>query len=139
MNLAVRAIKKVLPHFNERAVTKEDLFRIFRERGIHYHEMPLNNEGYYALSDDGDEYVITKYGLRDPRLSEALLHEFVHAIVHYPNPNCPKQHAEAIAISLMAMIPLSSLNYWLSIAGSLEDEDYDLVRRRFEVYKKYNQ
>ena len=137
MNLAFSRIKQIIPSFNERVVSPTDLLRIFHERGIQYAELELNQNGYYVLHN-GIDYVFIKERIKDLLYHQILCHEGVHALIHFPASFLlRKQQKEAEALALIAMIPITDLNYWLSIAGSLEKDEYELVERRLGIYKNY--
>lgn len=133
MNLAFRALKKFLPELNERIICPEDLFDLYERLDIEFYEIPLQGNGYY-IREGGSDYIFLKYFLRQLLRHETILHETVHALIHYPFEYLTrKQNLEAEVFALIGMMPISELPKKIRIKDSLDPEEYELLERRLKV------
>lgn len=133
MFLTYRRLKYFLPELNEQVITPERIFEVFESLKVECAEIPLSRNGYYAVSD-GANYVFLKRAMTALLLHETLAHECVHLLVHYPAAFLLSKHElEAEAFALVAMIPRTDLPRLNRIKHQLDDESYELLKRRNKV------
>lgn len=139
MLLAYSRIKTLVPEFNRRTFTRQNIFALVLKFNCEIFERIQRKAGYYVLDKDGDAILI------DSRVSgifwfEVAFHEIVHLLIHYP---CDflhsKQHFEAENLALVFLIPRRKLlEYQITPFDEIDPRliPYLIRRQRiFEVYK----
>lgn len=139
MKLYLAYLKGKLPRWwNQRVPTEADFYRICRRERIRVIEMPLSVPGYY-IHCDGKRIIVINWALRGVRWLHVAFHELGHHFLHAPKyahagfffiDNKSKEHAEAEAFAVCAMIPEPLLRRMLS--GEIEDE-YGFTREMLEL------
>ena len=149
MNLFLANLRKQLPSWwNKRAPTEEDFYRICRRENIKVHEIPLRVPGYYMVYMS-KRFIIINSALRGVRWLYVAFHELGHHFLHEPKckpngalfylDNASKEHAEAEAFAIAALIPESLMKKMLESEEYIEDEGLsaELLKKRFELYTLY--
>ena len=130
MKLAFSTLKKIIPELNERIITPKRILEIFRQRGIDFFELNIEDDGAFVTSD-GRSFVFLKSILQQLVYHETLLHEGGHALIHYPADFLERKHQlEAEVFSLVGMMPLKDLPRLNRIKHQLDAESYELLKRR---------
>lgn len=83
MNLSLMRITSVFPHFNERAVTTDDFWRVAKRERIIVKEIPLLIDGYYQRRR-GRHYILINSKLSGVRWLHTALHELHHYFFDEP-------------------------------------------------------
>lgn len=147
MLLFLAHLKNRLPRWwNERVPTEEDFYRICRREKIKVATMPLRVPGYYMMCA-GRRLIVINSTLRGVRWLHVAFHELGHHFLHAPRyahsaffflDNNTKEHAEAEAFAVCAMIPESLLRSML--AGEIEEEHgftREMLEYRLKVLDLY--
>lgn len=149
MNLALAAIKQVLPDFGERPLTANDFYKACRRLKVKAHSIPLGVDGFYMFTMRGGAHIYVNsrlYGL--PWLFVGW-HEMAHHILHAPpdvtvaffcnvKPDSKEDH-EAEAVASICMLPEPRLR---RILATPRDEwehgiTEEMVETRLKVLSVY--
>lgn len=138
MKLTFLQLKKIIPELNKKVITAARIFQVFRERQIEYNEIKMQGAGAY-VTEDGKDYVFLRDSLQAYLYHETLAYEGTHALCHYPASFLAFRHnLEAEVLSLVMMMPLSDLSRLNKIKHQLDDESYELLKRRNKAYEVWN-
>lgn len=137
MLLTYKRLKELIPFLNERVVTPEDLYAVFDRLGIHYFERKMRKNGYYVRAD-GEDYVFIKRGLETILAHETLAHEGGHALTQIPEKDLESRNQlQAEAFALICLMPVGTFRNLSRTADALEGEEYELLKRRNEVWNRW--
>lgn len=149
MLLALAAIKRVIPRFEERPLTAEDFNRVCRRLRVKVHSIPLRVDGFYMFTPRGGAHIYVNSRLYGLRWLHIAWHELAHHILHAPKevtvaffrnvqPDS-KEDVEAEAIASVAILPESKLRRLLTTPR--EEWEYDIteemVAHRLKVLNTY--
>lgn len=138
MKLTVLQLKKILPEINRRVITPSRILQIFKHRGIEFRELPMEGLGG-CVTDAGREYVFLRTSLAHLLYHETLAYESVHVFSHYPASFLRRRHdLESEVLSLVFMMPLADLPRLNRIKHQLDEESYELLKRRNQAHKVWN-
>lgn len=132
MNLAIKRIKEIIPHFNEKALTENDFWLIARREKITVVETNLFVEGFYYECEKG-AFIYLSSSLRGIVWLENAFHELAHHFLHTP-PRNQRQETEARAIALMALIPAAALEKTIKEADEFTDYAGRILHERLQVF-----
>ncbi|MEW6361719.1 MAG: ImmA/IrrE family metallo-endopeptidase [Acidobacteriota bacterium] len=79
----LKTIKKFLPEFNQRPVTEDDLWRVFKQCGIIVRNVPLLVDGYCGFHH-GRHYILLNDRLPPRRWLFTACHELSHYLFDVP-------------------------------------------------------
>lgn len=130
MKLTFLQLKKIIPELNRQVVSAARILQVFKDRDVEYHELPLQGKGCYVTAS-GRDYVFLRDSLTSLLFHETLTYEATHALCHYPAPFLLWRHnIEAEVLSLVMMMPLADLPRLNRIKHQLDDESFELLKRR---------
>lgn len=130
MNLTLLQLKKILPEINRKVITPARILQVLKEQSIEFFEIQMNDDGAY-VTDAGREFVFLRRSLQHFLFHETLAHETVHALSHHPASFLFWRHQlEAEVFSLVFMMPLADLPRLNKIKHQLDDESYELLKKR---------
>lgn len=146
MHFIVQKFKKL--KLNRRVFTQDDVYRICEELTVQIEEAEIEQEGFY-LKVQGNATIYVNNNLRGLRWLYVALHELAHHLLHASNYQnaaffClarqdSKQHHEADAFALLAMLPEPFLRRLLAgdLLNELEDYPKELVIKRLRLLDLY--
>ena len=146
MFFLVRKFKKI--KLNRHVFSESDVRRLCEESGLEIKESDIEQKAFY-VKFQGKATLYVNRDLRGIRWLYVVLHELAHHLLHAVNQQNAayffiegqdsKQHHEAEAFALMAMLPEPFLRRLL--AGDLYDEmgDYpkEIVEKRLKLLDLY--
>lgn len=146
MFFLARKFKKI--RLNRHVFSVSDAYRLCQESEVEIKEVEIEQEGFY-LKVQGHATIYVNNDLRGLRWLYVVLHELAHHLLHASNfqnaaffcldRQDSKQHHEADAFALLAILPEPFLRHLL--AGDLlnEWEDYpkELVDKRLRLLDLY--
>lgn len=135
--MAYDIIKKLIPAYNERALTEDDFSFLADTNEIGVCELPLKKRGYHAW-DAGIDCVFIRKTLKGLKWLETAFHELFHALLQVP---CDflhdRQQKEVVALCLIALIPLPMMENYLFLEENPTPHAKKLFREREKVYFLY--
>ncbi len=146
MHFIVQKFKKL--KLNRRVFSLDDVYRICEELSVKIEESEIEQEGFY-LKIQGNATIYVNNNLRGLRWLYVVLHELAHHLLHASNYQnaaffCldrqdSKQHHEADAFALLAMLPEPFLRRLLAgdLLNELEDYPKELVIKRLRLLDLY--
>lgn len=132
MNLTFTLLKKYFPELNRKIISRERITQVLIKKNIGIFEIPMNGRGAYVRSlPDGAEFVFLKYNLQSLIYHETLAYEGVHALCHIKADFLEaRQNLQSEVFSLVMMMPKTDLPRLNRIKHQLDDETYELLKRR---------
>jgi Zn-dependent peptidase ImmA (M78 family) len=146
MFFLVRKFKKI--RLNRHVFTEADTLRLCAEYGLEIKETDLDQEAFY-LKFQGKATLYVDRNLRGIRWLHVVLHELAHHLLHAANKQNAayffldvqdsKQHHEAEAFALMAMLPEPFLRRLLAgdLLNELDDYPKELIEKRLRLLDLY--
>lgn len=149
MNLALAAVKRVLPGFGERPLTADDFRAACRRTRVAAHSIPLRVDGFYMFTRRGGAHIYVNSRLRSLPWLYVAWHELAHHILHAPKdvtvaffrnvaPDS-KEDREAEAVAAIALLPEPKLRR--TLAAPAEEWEYgltpEMVKTRLQVLETY--
>lgn len=148
MNLSLIAIRKVLPQFNENAVTETDFWKIAKKHKIIVRMLPLVVKGYYKAEADR-HYIFIDSRLTGVEFLRTALHELYHYLLSAPptaaftakyrrgsQADLIDHHDEQMAeyFAVIAMMPYSEFVRRWNEGLPDDNAEADLVITRYKAY-----
>jgi len=136
MNLTFRTLKKYFPELNRRTITRERISQVLKAVGVSVFEIPMEGRGAYVIDrTDGSEYVFIRQGLRGLLGHETFAYESTHALCHDPGAKFLKwrHDLQAEVFSIVMMIPATDLPRLNRIKNQLDEESYELIKKRNHI------
>lgn len=133
---------------NRHVFSEADAYRICEESNVRIEEAEIEQQGFY-LKVQGEATIYVNRNLRSLRWLYVVLHELAHHLLHassYQNAaffcidrQDSKQHHEADAFALLAMLPEPFLRRLLAgdLLNELEDYPKELVQKRLRLLDLY--
>jgi Zn-dependent peptidase ImmA (M78 family) len=133
---------------NRHVFSIDDAIRLCEESGLEIKEQPLDQEGFY-LKIHGKATLHINSNLRSLRWLYVVMHELGHHLLHASNyqnaaffcheQQDSKQHHEAEAFALMAILPEPFLRRLLTgdLLNELEDYPRELIEKRLRLLDLY--
>ncbi|MBA3241987.1 MAG: ImmA/IrrE family metallo-endopeptidase [Acidobacteria bacterium] len=133
---------------NRRVFSELDVLCICEESGVEIKEVDIDQEGFY-LKVQGKSTIYVNRKLGGTRWLYVILHELAHHLLHASNyqnaaffflkQQDSKQHHEAEAFALLAMLPEPFLRRLLAgdLLSELEDYPKELVLKRLRLLDIY--
>ncbi|OLE52647.1 MAG: hypothetical protein AUG51_16890 [Acidobacteria bacterium 13_1_20CM_3_53_8] len=146
MFFLTRKFKKL--RLNRHVFSEDDALRICKELDIEIKEAEIEQDGFY-LKIHGKATIYISKNLRGLRWLYVILHELAHHLLHASNYQnaaffChrlqdSKQHHEAEAFALLAMLPEPFLRRLLTsdLLNELENYPKELVEKRLRLLDIY--
>lgn len=146
MFFLARKFKKI--RLNRHVFSEDDARRICEESGVAIEEADIDQEGFY-LKIQGRATIYVNRNLRGLPWLYVVLHELAHHLLHASNyqnaaffchkQQDSKQHHEAEAFALLAMLPEPFLRRLLAgdLLNELEDYPKELVMKRLRLLDLY--
>lgn len=146
MFFLTRKFKKL--RLNRHVFSESDALRICKESGVEIKEIDIEQDGFY-LKVQGKATIYVKRDLAGLRWLYVVLHELAHHLLHASNyQNAAffvhnlqdsKQHHEAEAFALLAMLPEPFLRRLLAgdLLNEMEDYPKELVIKRLRLLDTY--
>ena len=146
MFFLVRKFKKI--RLNRHVFSESDVLRICEESDVEIKEVDLDQEGFY-LKVQGKATIYVNRKLRGIRWLYVVSHELAHHLLHASNfhnaafffhgQQDSKQHHEAEAFALLAMLPEPFLRRLLAgdLLNEMEDYPKELVLKRLRLLDVY--
>lgn len=134
---------------NRHVFSVDDVRRLCQKEGVEIVEADIEQDGFY-LKCLGTPTIYVSCRLRGLRWLYVVLHELAHHLLHasdYQNAaffciegQDSKQHHEAEAFALLAMLPESFLRRLLAgdLLNELEDYPKEIIKRRLRLLDIYN-
>jgi Zn-dependent peptidase ImmA (M78 family) len=146
MFFLARKFKKI--RLNRHVFSESDARRICEESDVEIKEIEMEQEGFY-LKVQGKATIYINQDLRSIRWLYVVLHELAHHLLHASNyqnaayfflaAQDSKQHHEAEAFALLAMLPEPLLRRLLAgdLLNELDDFPRQLIEKRLRLLDLY--
>ncbi len=134
MDLAVKAIKAIIPEFNERVVDVDRILSLLEQQKTDYAERKIKRDGYHVW-DEGQDYVVVKKSLTGLKRHETIAHEGIHSFISVPiEAMHSKQQCEANVLSIIAIIPQPLLkDKWKFLEENPSEYAFQLWKERERI------
>lgn len=146
MFFITRKFKKI--RLNRHVFSESDVHRLCEESGVEIKEVEIEQPAFY-LKFQGKATIYVNRNLRGLRWLYIVLHELAHHLLHatrhqnaaffFLDLQNSKQHHEAEAFALLAMLPEPFLRRLLAgdLLNELEDYPKELVKKRLRILDLY--
>lgn len=147
MQFVIDKISKLRVHWNERALTETDFYRLCKRFKVNVTEMPLRTGGFYYRVL-GKDYIAIDSRLAGIQKLAVLFHELGHFLLHTPESGATanfhgvgrrtRKEIEADLFALCALIPRSWIESRM-IEDLIDDEGFppDMVEARHEIFLRF--
>jgi Zn-dependent peptidase ImmA (M78 family) len=148
MLLSIEKFTNLTRHWNSRALTEDDFFKLCKKHKVTVFEMPLQVGGFYYCVL-GRPYIAIDSRLNRWKKLFVMFHEFGHFLMHAPDRgvtanfhgigNRTRKELEADAFATCALLPRPLIES-RSIQELVEEDGYteDLVLDRLVLFRTFD-